>query len=158
MKFFKIDSKSNMNDILDKFDTLSEFESHNIFTSLFETYYSSRIGIHSYLNGNKVRGYYETGKKYARGNRLISQKNWFFLAVKQTQEGSSVKGFIIGDVFSMGIIYSVLLSMFYKFLTNSYFLFEFLLVSLLSGLVLYNNAYKPQINLYDEIKSIINAE
>lgn len=92
MRLFKVRSKSSMNEILERFDQFSESESHNMLTSFFETYYSSRIGIHSYIDEKKVRGYYETGKQYAGGRRLISQKNWFFLTVNKTKNGITVKG------------------------------------------------------------------
>ena len=160
MRFFKVHSELRMKEILDKFDKLSELESHNIFTSFFETYYSSRIGIHSYSNGNRVRGYYETGKRYARGNRLISQKNWFFLTVNETSRGTIVKGIIIGDIVIMSAICSSLLLMLINCLTNYLNindLFELLLVASLCGLVFYEE-FKTQIKLYDEIISLINGK
>lgn len=160
MRFFKLHSKFSTKDILDNFDKLSESESHNILTSFFENYYSSRIGIHSYIDKNRVSGYYETGKRHPRVNTLVSQKNWFFLTVNQTTNGTTIRGCIFGDIFFMCMIYLPLILVLIDFLTNYpnlYGLFEFLLVSVLCGFILYKE-YKIQIKLYNQIVSLINQD
>ena len=159
MRFFNIYSKLSANDILNNFEKLSEFESHNILTSFFETYYSSRIGIHSYIDKNRVRGYYETGERYPRVNRLLSQKNWFFLTIKQTTKDTIVRGCIIGDIFFMCMIYAPVILLLIDFLTNHsnlYNLFELLLVSVFCGFILYKE-YKIQMKLYQQIVSLVKG-
>ena len=160
MRFFNIYSKLSANDILNNFEEISEFESHNILTSFFETYYSSRIGIHSYIDKNRVRGYYETGERHPIGNSLVRQKNWFFLTIKQTTKDTIVRGCIIGDIFFMCMIYATIISLLIDFSINHLnfcSLFELLLVSVLCGFILYKE-YKIQMKLYQQIVSLVKEQ
>lgn len=156
MRFFRILSKLNFNEILKGFNDFSELESHNIFTSLFESYNSPRIGIHSYTSENKVWGYYETGELDGRKIGLISFKNWFFITLKKQKNRTVVRGFIIGDIYVMGGIYIPIVAMLFDFLKYQTIdkAFYFILTVLLFGLIILKE-YKNQIKLYDEILSIV---
>ncbi len=152
MRFFRILAKSDRHCLLNEFGQLSESESHRIFSSLLESYSSSRIGIHAYLNGNNASGYYETGEENSRRTGLVSVKSWFFLTTKQTNEGTLVKGFIVGDPYIMCGIYGLFFIMLFDFL-NSFSasaLFHLILSGALGTLVLLKE-YKNQKRLHDDI-------
>ena len=62
MRIFKIKTQTSVESILNEFGELYEYESHNIFNSVFTPFNSSRVGIHAYLKEDRVSGYYENGK------------------------------------------------------------------------------------------------
>ena len=60
--------------IIWKFNSLRAMEPHMIFT-FSDDYYETRIGLHTYINGDIIKGYYESGR-INRFDSLESEKAW----------------------------------------------------------------------------------
>lgn len=97
MRFFKIKTEVKIDDILNEFYKLFEYESHSILDSALKPYYSSRVGIHAYVKGNKVSGYYETGELTRTKSQLLRSKNWFYMCLEDNSKETIISGFIVGD-------------------------------------------------------------
>lgn len=56
-------------------------------------YHSDRIGMHTYVNSNKVTGYWETGQR-GRLGMLMAAKVWTSLNFNESDGVTVVKGFV----------------------------------------------------------------
>ncbi len=74
MRFFKFKTSEIKQDIIWKFNSLRAMEPHMIFT-FSDDYYETRIGLHTYINGDIIKGYYESGR-INRFDSLESEKAW----------------------------------------------------------------------------------
>ncbi len=76
MRFFKFKTSERKQDIIWKFNSLRAMEPHKIFI-FSDDYYENRIGLHTYINGDIIKGYYESGR-INRFDSLESEKAWFY--------------------------------------------------------------------------------
>lgn len=76
MRFFKFKTSERKQDIIWKFNSLRAMEPHKIFT-FSDDYYENRIGLHTYINEDIIKGYYESGR-INRFDSLESEKAWFY--------------------------------------------------------------------------------
>lgn len=92
MKCFYIKSKYSKDYIISRFEAFREYENHN-YWNIFDFYESDRIGIHTYINQNRVKGYFEDGTITRLGD-LQRIKPWFYASVKSKNGVSVIKGVI----------------------------------------------------------------
>ena len=118
--------------LLSQFRQYEELEKHHIF-QLFSKFYSSRIGMHTYVNGDKVTGYWEGGVRDRIGH-LAEVKNWMWLKLKETDNGTIVKGIIcLQPSYVMWLVLSYLVIWF----TSSFFDFiKAIVITVLFGFLL----------------------
>ncbi len=74
--------------VIERFCRFAATEKHNPFHP-FSSFYDPRIGLHTYVDGNGVSGYYESGIR-KRDDTLQNLKVWFELSVTPRGEGSTV--------------------------------------------------------------------
>ena len=75
----------------------------------FQSYDDPRIGLHTYVAGDFVIGYYEDGTR-TRGGSLQSMKVWFELKVKPCEGGSRVRGVVYSSPYFLILAAVMLLS------------------------------------------------
>ena len=93
MRFFNFKTSESKEDIIWKFNRLRASEQHKIF-AFFDNYYNNRIGLHTYVNGDKVTGYYESGK-LTRHESLGSIKAWFYGKLVEKNGVCQFRGIIV---------------------------------------------------------------
>lgn len=152
MRYFRLTANAEKTDIINAFFNYIEIEEHNIFTSYFKPYTSSRTGLHTYINGNKISGYYENSSTTHTRTQLLRSKNWFFAKVKD----NTVKGFIIGDIYLLlGIISALILAYINYFCNfNSETMVNTFVISIFALVFLYASN-REQKEIYNELKMII---
>lgn len=74
--------------VIERFGRFTATEKHNPFNP-FNSFHNPRIGLHTYIDGNGVSGYYESGIRNRHDN-LQSQKVWFELSVTPHGDGSRI--------------------------------------------------------------------
>lgn len=105
MRFFNFTSSESIENIITKFNCLRAVERHTIY-NIFEYYYDNRIGIHTYINGNTIKGYYETGE-LNRHDALQHSKVWFYGKLVENRGVCQFRGIII----SISLIIEIILLM-----------------------------------------------
>lgn len=108
MRFFNFKSTKSKEDILWKFNRLRALEQHKIFAYFWESYNDYRIGLHTYVDGDKVRGYYEDGG--LSRDSLVSAKIWFYGRISERNGECHFRGIIVSSTIILeiiGIIYFI---------------------------------------------------
>ena len=152
MRYFKLTANAEETDIINTFFNYIEVEEHNIFTSYFKPYTSHRKGLHTYIDKEKVSGYYENGVTTHTRTQLLRSKSWFFAKIKD----NTVKGFIIGDIYLiLGTLSALVLAIINYFcnfnsetIANSFVIFIF-------GFVFLYASNREQKEIYNELKALI---
>lgn len=93
MRFFNFKTSKNKEDIIWKFSRLRAVEQHKIF-AFFDDYCDNRIGLHTYINGDMIKGYYESGR-LTRHESLGSTKVWFYGKVVEKKGVCHFRGIIV---------------------------------------------------------------
>ena len=101
MRFFNFKSTKSKEDIIWKFNRLRALEPHKIF-AFYESYNDNRIGLHTYINGDKVKGYYESGGLYR--DSLVRAKVWFYGKLIERNGVCQFKGIIVSSTIILGIV------------------------------------------------------
>lgn len=78
--------------ILSRMHQYREIEQHHIF-EILSFYHSSRRGMHTYVCGDKVTGYWETGETHR--NQLLLAKVWLSLKVREQDNCTTIKGIVV---------------------------------------------------------------
>ena len=95
MRILRYSCQLTPEEVLDRFSRFAAMEKHNPFIP-FGEFSNPRIGLHTYVNGNEVNGYYEDGST-TRGGSLQSSKVWFEFTVKPHGEGSFISGLVFSS-------------------------------------------------------------
>ncbi len=74
--FFNLKTSKDIEEIKHKFNFLCATEKHVPY-AVFDSFDDYRIGLHTYVNGNIVKGYYESGNM-SDGQILWKDKAWFY--------------------------------------------------------------------------------
>lgn len=77
MLFFNFKTLQSKEDVIWKFNRLRASEHHKMIFDLVDSFNDYRIGLHTYINGNVVKGYYEDGGLNRVGS-LANGKVWFY--------------------------------------------------------------------------------
>lgn len=93
MRFMHFRSKQTKEEIYSKLEALEAQENHNMF-SIFEYYNFNRIGLHVYLENDRLKGYYEDGSR-TRQEELQPTKVWFLGRISEKNNECEFKGIII---------------------------------------------------------------
>ena len=88
MIVFTISCSESKKEILDKFSKYED-DVPSAFDPLAE-YFDSRVGFHVKIGERGIKGYYEDGKLESRG-KLMKGKNFFWIRVREINEGSKIK-------------------------------------------------------------------
>ena len=91
MLIINISSQESKEEILDRFSKYED-DVPSAFNPLAE-YFDSRIGLHVLIEEDRIKGYYEDGKKNSNG-KLMTGKNFFWIRVKECNEGVKLKGML----------------------------------------------------------------
>ena len=119
MKFIKLKSDIDIDEILNEFNFYRAQEKHNIITSWFTPYCDSRVGIHVYIKDNFVYGYYENGNTSISGKSLGRIKSWFFIMLRRRNNVTLVNGVVIGDIILSAFCYALICLEILKCLNNT---------------------------------------
>lgn len=93
MLFFNFKTLQSKEDIICKFKCLKALEPHKMIFDLFDSFNDYRIGLHTYVNGNIVKGYYEDGGLNRVGS-LANGKIWFYGKLVERKGICQFKGII----------------------------------------------------------------
>lgn len=153
---FLFKSSDEIDNILYRFSVYRAEEEHNIFTSWFTPYYDSGVGIHTYTK-NRLWGYYENGLATHSSLQLLRSKSWFFIKIKETNEGKVIKELIVGDIYLILGIYLVLFSQLLNIILNhNPNSFMGLIFMLIFGFFFLRHSYNEQNKLYDDLIMLLN--
>ena len=103
MRLFKLKTSESKEDIIRKFNSLRAVEPHKIFTFSDDDYYENRIGLHTYINGDIIKGYYESGR-INRLDSLESEKAWFYGKLVEKNGVCQFRGIIFFSTILIDII------------------------------------------------------
>lgn len=95
MQFFNFRTSKNKEDIIWKFNSLRAVEKHRMIFIFFDRYNDNRIGLHTYVNGNIVKGYYENGG-FNRSS-LGNSKVWFYGKLVEREGTCQFRGIIFSS-------------------------------------------------------------
>lgn len=93
MLFFNFKTLQSKEDVIWKFNRLRASEHHKMIFDLVDSFNDYRIGLHTYINGNVVKGYYEDGGLNRVGS-LANGKIWFCGKLVESTGTCQFKGII----------------------------------------------------------------
>lgn len=143
--FFNLKTSKDIEEIKHKFNFLCATEKHVPY-AVFDSFDDYRIGLHTYVNGNIVKGYYESGAR-TTSNTLCITKSWFYGKLIDNNGTCQFRGIVYFNPIIMIIFISAII----ECIVDSH--------PILLLIILYNCfvGYKETVEEYECIKEIMSS-
>ena len=117
MIFFNIKTDKTAKEVEEVLSRFLDSEEHHPLISLWDNYYDARRGLHTYIDGERVSGYFEDGKRTRFGG-LRHDKAWFWGRLRSGRDGVVLSGVIASAPPVWVILTAVLVTSFFYYLAE----------------------------------------